>query len=348
MLTYSLMGVLVAAILGLILTGCRYDVQKKALLSLNDTTVLKGLWCIVIILVHIPENHQNRIQDLIGSFAYVGVTFFFLASAYGLKFGIQNKKDYLKGFWKKRLPKLLIPMLIANVMLFTGKWWGKQQMPLLTDLIELDKWVKVFLLYYGIFWIVYWLPSKTRLREGPWQDTAICLCIAACSAGAYLLDTDNIWPTESWGFIWGILLARYMPQVQNWMADRWFGKTVMACLLSLVLGVLYLKYKPVVFFGDYCTKILLGAAMTLLVLLLSARFRIGNPVSRFLGTISYEIYLIHGVIIRISGYFGWKLQSGIYIWTIILLSVLSAGVVSRISRKTERLLGETLLNRKYN
>ena len=348
MLTYGFMGLLAAAFLGMILTGCRYDPRKKELLSLNDTTVLKGLWCIVIILVHIPERYQNPIQDMMGSFAYVGVTFFFLASAYGLKYGVRNKKNYLKGFWKKRLPKLLIPMLIANVMLFAGKWWGREQMPLPAELLEIDKWVKVFLLYYGIFWFVYWLPAKTGLREGAWQDAVICLCIAACSVGAYLLDTDNIWPTESWGFIWGILLARYLPQAVAWSDKRWLGKTLAAGVLSLVLGVLYLKLKPVVFFGDYCIKILLGAAITLLVLLLSARFRIGNPASRFLGAVSYEIYLIHGVIIKISAYFGWKLQSGIYIWTVILLSVLAAGAVSRISRKAENLLGKTLSNRKNN
>lgn len=45
-------------------------------MSLEDTTFLKGFWCIIVVLVHVPVAYQNRIQDILGSFAYVGVTFF--------------------------------------------------------------------------------------------------------------------------------------------------------------------------------------------------------------------------------------------------------------------------------
>lgn len=51
-----------------------------------------------------------------GSFAYIGVTFFFMTSAYGLKVGAKKNPDSTKVFWRRRLPKLLIPMFLVNVL----------------------------------------------------------------------------------------------------------------------------------------------------------------------------------------------------------------------------------------
>lgn len=53
--------------------------------DMSNSNALRGFWCLIVILVHIPAAYQNRIQDMIGSFAYIGVTFYFMTSAYGLK-----------------------------------------------------------------------------------------------------------------------------------------------------------------------------------------------------------------------------------------------------------------------
>lgn len=76
--------------------GIYFNLQSKAnkgyisFFNLTNTTAMRGFWCIIVILVHIPAVYQNRIQDLMGSFAYIGVTFFFMTSAYGLKVGAKR------------------------------------------------------------------------------------------------------------------------------------------------------------------------------------------------------------------------------------------------------------------
>ena len=50
----------------------------------NWSLALKGLCCIVVILVHIPNEHSTRLQNMMGSFAFVAVTVFFMISGYGL------------------------------------------------------------------------------------------------------------------------------------------------------------------------------------------------------------------------------------------------------------------------
>ncbi len=80
-----------------------------------------------------------------------------------------------------------------------------------------------------------------------------------------------------------------------------------------MLGVLYKIFKPVDFWGDYCLRNVLGISLTLLVLMVIRRFEIGNPVLKFLGTISYEVYLIHGTVFELMTFVQPNLNSGYFI-----------------------------------
>lgn len=79
------------------------------------TTVLKGACCIIVIMVHVHAAHVNKLQDAIGSFAYVCVTLFFLMSAYGMSLSRERKADYMAHFWRNRFAALLVPQLLINV-----------------------------------------------------------------------------------------------------------------------------------------------------------------------------------------------------------------------------------------
>ena len=81
MMTYLLMGAFLIVFLCVTIFGAKYDKNKTKFFSYDDTKILRGFWCIIIVLVHVPADFQNKIQDMLGSFAYIGVTFFFMASA---------------------------------------------------------------------------------------------------------------------------------------------------------------------------------------------------------------------------------------------------------------------------
>ncbi len=159
MLTYVLMGVLVLALAGTTLWGIKYDPNKNSFMSIEDTTFLRGFWCIIVFLVHVPVAYQNRIQDMLGSFAYIGVTFFFMTSAYGLKWSLEHKPGYMDHFWRRRLPSILIPALIANAFgVIVRGINGEAITPL--SFLNINAWVKVLLLYYAIFWLIYGVMPK--------------------------------------------------------------------------------------------------------------------------------------------------------------------------------------------
>ena len=82
--------------------------DAEDLFSKDYTTVLKGICCIIVVMVHVKDGFQNPLQDAIGSFGFVCVTLFFMVSAYGMQLSVEHKADYLRHFWRNRLLSLLV------------------------------------------------------------------------------------------------------------------------------------------------------------------------------------------------------------------------------------------------
>ena len=158
-MTTVLMLLFLATYAAIAIFGVTYSPAKRNFFDLQDTTVLKGIFCIIVVLVHVPVGYQNPIQDAVGSFAYIGVTFFFMTSSFGLMYSIEHKKGYIKRFWQNRLPTLLIPALLCNAVGLVVKILGDVQITF-WNVINIGAWVKVLLLYYLIFWIVKIIPDK--------------------------------------------------------------------------------------------------------------------------------------------------------------------------------------------
>ena len=334
MITYAMMAILVICMLLMITLGLKIDKGKNVFMSVDDTAFLRGVWCIVIIFVHTPAAYQNRIQDLIGSFAYVGVTFFFLTSGYGLRYSVENKMNYGKRFWRNRLPSILIPAVIANVI-YTLVSGLKNSWSQITfwSFININAWVKGLLLLYFLFWLIYIIAPKF-IKTGVWQDILICSIILCLSLLERFTSIHAFWGwvVEPLGFGYGIVIARNKNRIQIWLQNKWIFKCIVFLLVSLILGVAYLRFKPVFFFGDYLIKMLLGIALTVLIFEILCGFRVGNIFNLFLSKISYEIYLIHGAVFAFVSFVKSDLDSGVYILISIIFSVAFAWVIHKCTQ----------------
>lgn len=150
------------------------------------------------------------------------------------------------------------------------------------------------------------------------------MLIIAFSITVYVLKeriTWNTWCPEILGFVWGFVFFHIRERFSNWMDKNWLPKCMVFCILAGVTGIAYLKFKPVVFFGDYLLKILLGVLIITFMLAVNSRIAIGNKVSLFLGSISYEVYLLHGSVFGLLAAFMPGLGSGVFIGLSILITV---------------------------
>lgn len=164
MITYGIMAFILLSLAGTLLFGAQYKPDSKHFFNIDNTNAMRGFWCLIVVLVHIPVAYQNRIQDMIGSFAYIGVTFFFMTSAYGLRLSIEKRPESIKYFWRRRLPKLLIPCFIINCINVLCCFIEGKEFSVL-KFIQINDWVQWLLVCYFIFWMVYKFGGGTRIRS---------------------------------------------------------------------------------------------------------------------------------------------------------------------------------------
>lgn len=342
MMTYILMGLLVLGIAFSTMWGIEYDADKCGFMSIEDTTFLRGFWCIIVVLVHVPATYQNWVQDMIGSFAYIGVTFFFMTSAFGLKRSIEHKAGYMEHFWRRRIPQILIPALIANA--FEVLLNGFRGVPFSAlSFININEWVKVLLFYYFAFWIVYGIAPKIIRTDhmGNWQDISMCLLVFGCSLIDYFteLKITSRWIVEPLGFAYGIMAAKYAEELKKWIKKKWFIKSFVLMVVSGLIGIAYLRFKPVVFWGDYVLKIILGAMITAFIFTVIGRVKVGNKINHFLGDISYEVYLLHQAIFAlIMAMDSYTLNSGLFVVISVFITIIAAFFLKMVCKSINKMI----------
>ncbi|MCI6227514.1 MAG: acyltransferase family protein [Clostridiales bacterium] len=327
MLTNLIMAGILLFLAGLLLAGAKFRPDGAHFFDRENSGAMRGFWCLIVVLVHVPAGYQNRLQDMLGSFAYVGVTFFFMTSAYGLRLAAEKRPESIRYFWRHRLPKLLVPCVLANAVRMAAYVAGGSRVsPWM--LVRIGGWVRWLLVCYLIFWLCY------RFLSEKYRDWAVCGLAAVFSLVVYGMKPDTTtWCPEVLGFVWGILLGRWKNRFTGWTDKGWLAKNAGLCLLAGILGVGYLMGKGIPFWGDYVLKIVLGVAILGFVLGLNTKISMGNRVSRLLGTISYEVFLLHDVSFFVLEKAFPGLNSGVFILMSLLVTAALSLAVQRISAR---------------
>lgn len=299
----------------------------KRFMSIDYTTTMKGICCIIVILVHVPPAYQNRLQDAIGSFAFISVTMFMLFSGYGIAYGIEHKKNFFSNFsvfLKRRLLAVFLPFIISVAI----KWiFG------FNPLSGGTGYVKVILLFYIVTYVSHKVTKK--FEGGIWKWLSITAIICYSIMGRFGITLG--WYVEALGFAYGMLLGGWMKKLTYSLPKRRWHTLALLTLVSGILGVMYLRYKLVPVLGDYILKIALGIALICLGLLATANFSPKNKASTWLGTHSFEIYLYHGFVMSAIDWLnqknGLRIRSGLFIVLAFTLTFLIAIPMHTIDNK---------------
>lgn len=317
--------------------------NAENLFSKDYTSVLKGICCIIVVMVHIREGYTNPLQDAIGSFAYVCVTLFFMISAYGMQFSVESKVDYLKHFWRNRLLALLIPCFLINIFAFVLFALLDNNFTF-KHLWYINDYVLVLLEYCLWFYIVMQLKKVIPISKSWIVDALLCIGIILSSLISFFFSKDTTWSNllgwrcERIGLIWGLLYYRLKPCVDQWLTRNRMQKIIIYTFWAFTLGVLYLKFKTVYFGGEYLLKIILGLSIILWILLLTVKKQFGNKISLWLGRISYEVYLLHTIVMLAIIKVIPSLSSGIFILMTYILTMLISTGLNWCSNKIVKML----------
>ena len=287
----------------------------------EQSKVIKGICCIVVFLVHVPKMHGNVVQDAIGSFGYICVTIFFLFSAYGLKYSISNKKNYLNHFIRNRILIIYIPFLIANTLRQLINWKGGFDVLYVIGINNIS-FIGELILFYILFYVIY------KKLKGKTADNIMIGLTLIISIVTYIFRLG--WFVECLGFAYGILLYNNEMKIKRFLEKNYSFKCLFGLISSLLLGVLYLKFKNIVLIS-YIVKILLGVSIISFIICLFRKIKIYNKILLFLGKISFEIYLLHDMIM--TKFIWLNVSSGIYIVITLIVTIIAATLMNYIDSK---------------
>ena len=299
-------------------------------LSLDRSKAIQGFAAVAIIVHHLAQELAQE-AGAIGFFTELGVLFvgiFFFFSGYGLYTSLKTKENYLKGFLKKRLVTILVPFYMC-ILVFTAaacicgtRFTPLQLLGVLSgwSLINQHMWyiVEIAILYFA-FYIIY------RLIKNRTAATVVMgIFVIAMMAGSLMLAhgkdmsasgwfQGEWWYNSSFLFVIGIIVSKHSDGLR-----RIARKAYVILLLGLAALLVLLGPQTVYMLRRYsywseipgetraildklrCLSVQLPwiICFVLFLLLIMMRVRFGNPVLKFLGSISLELYLIHNLFLK--------------------------------------------------
>jgi peptidoglycan/LPS O-acetylase OafA/YrhL len=164
-------------------------------------------------------------------------------------------------------------------------------------------WTLVYEMRLSIlFPLIAWLAKRLRLGVGS------AVGLAMCAAGFWLSDHVPVafaladWKTLGYGglFVLGALLARHLPQVRAGMeAIGGWGRAGVLALAVFLFKATHLLPERLY---QYWTLVPLhgsGAALVVVLAMTTVHFRrmLHSAALRWLGKVSYSLYLVHGVVL---------------------------------------------------
>ena len=304
-------------------------------LDRTTTNCCKGIAAIIIMLHHISFRLSNLPVYVkpIWYIAFPIVGFFFFMSGYGLTCGLLQKKNYLQGFLSKRLLNIIAPyVIVAIVWIGLEIIGGGGQTPtraiaeaFTIRYIQPLWFIWVIIAVYIVFYAVF---NHTEINVGAYWFAVITIAYILISA--FVNPRDEMYASII-GMPLGILWAMYERKIDSYFQIGFLRKEIVAIVAFVILFIGRITLSVVGFdnqlFQSVLRNIITIAFIVPLIELLK-KVKIQKRFLIWLGTISYEIYIIHPFILY---FFEKETTEGkqvgnleIVLWTIGLTLLLSS------------------------
>lgn len=260
----------------------------------EKTGAIKGILAIVIILDHLSYALPSwYVLNVFRECGAPAVSLFLAISGFGLyKSYSQKGKNYLKGFLKSRIWKVILPALLATLLYYLILWnpernlledfkntfvHGSPPLPQLWFVIEIT-------LFYLFFWTAFGLFGEGGIY-------GLVAGAAAIFAWTYLSDFGRNWWISVLAFPTGAFMARYEAVLFTFCERTRFHFWGLIASLLLLFLLLFLSGNPLLWSLCYAVIPMCGILILSRIpaKVLSGRFLL------FCGTISYELYLCHQI-----------------------------------------------------
>ena len=248
--------------------------------SLEVMKSVRGLAAIGVILHHISQEWTFQESGVLTPFVNAGAYFvaiFFFCSGYGLIRSFESKKDYLKGFIRKRIVRAIVVPYYVDVVLY-GVFYFVVKIPFektqwVTNLLGVTMmntyaWFPIVLaLLYLVFFICFRFFGNRKVCFAVILVFIIAMGIGACINGhmAWWAGPANWWMDDNF---WETSFKWWMDEKIFWFQGEWWVNSAPAFLTGLIFATY--EQKIVSFFKKkYAGKFFVLLIITLLLFGLS-------------------------------------------------------------------------------
>ena len=305
--------------------------------SLEQTKVLQGITALGIALHHMAQKtcapwHPRATivhgLDLFVPMGYLFVGVFLFYSGFGLYRSFKTKPGYLNGFLRRRVAPLVIAYYLSECIYTAVRLAMGEKMDAVTILwylsgLHMANFNAWYLVAIPFFYLAFWAAFRACRREGAAIAWVFAFTLGYAALGAFIGHQSDWWMRGEWWynsillFPLGLLFGRHEARVTAFLKKGywlWLPLSFAAILLlfrqSEWLNVNGWGYYGAA--GDAMTvpHRLMSAGMQWLVatayvafcFLVMMKVRFGNRALKWLGGVTLEFYLMHGVFVELFGY----------------------------------------------
>ena len=283
----------------------------------QKTKRIQGLFAVLIIFHHLsqmvsapwlPDSVRRPGLELFVPIGYLLVAFFFFSSGYGLTKSMRFKEDYFDEFFVRRLNRVFFVSIAVDLIYIVLRIY-KQNMALPPN--PYSWYVYTLIILYAGFFVAFKKQTKASFA-------VMCLVVLVYCTACYLLAFGNWWINSVPAFLLGIFMAGRKEERSD-LKRLIISAVVFA--LTFFAGENIKTFAVTAGFANYGV---INSAVVFLQMISSAAFSllcyyvsfktpsedsrnvalvILRKVLSFLGSITLEIYLIHGVFVNSFGPF---------------------------------------------
>lgn len=267
--------------------------------NLQETLPLRGFLAICVMLTHLCPYlvDEAPLLDNFGLWGPPSVATFFLLAGYGLAFSYRKKGDaYLHGFFKKRLLRLLWPLLIMTIIYQGYKVYQSDfdLKEMLANPSPMSWFIYALVIWYVGYYVAFKIGGARKNR----------LVLIWLFTILYLVVTIKLNLAYYYASILPLPLALTYVFYEDKVKDYLIGHNEKVWYAAMVITLIVMGYSVA---GQYGVKLPgwgLPINTLLPVMMIYVTYYLGgwkSAFTNFLGHISYEFYIVHGFIVMQLG-----------------------------------------------
>ncbi len=265
--------------------------QKKYLLSKEETNTLRGFLALGIVIHHLAQRTETiSIIDFFEKLGAPIVSVFFFISGYGLLHSYKNKELYLERFFSRRLPFILIPFITSIIIFQIISYIDQRSFSLINILLPILKGNTDHLLPFSwyifstiyLYVIFYYIFKFTKLSIINKISSIFFLCVCYVFSLKFL-SFGSWWYISIFAFSGGLIAKHFENEIIKIIDQKITRFLIVINIIALIklLGG-----------SHYISLTLYPIFIAILFSFINVK---ENVITKTMGNISYEIYLLQGI-----------------------------------------------------